>query len=75
MVLISELEQILKSAKEAGCQKVKIFNKDSSSMSGMIADCGSYQIRAVQQYGVNGDDSRNKFLLLSSTPLDAMGAR
>ena len=74
-MLISELKQILKAAEEAGCKSVKIYIQSASSMCDVISDCSFHQLRAVQQYDIDGNDSRRRFLLLSSTPLDTMGAR
>ena len=74
-MLISEPKQILKAAEEAGCESVKIYNQSASAMCDMISDCRFYQVRAVQQYDIDGNDSRRRFLLLSSTPLDTMGVR
>lgn len=74
---IDELQKLCQDAKESGIpgdSEVKLFNRDAPVMCHIIAPVVDAQLRKVQCYGLDDKDYRNKYLLLSSTSLDGIGA-
>lgn len=64
---LNQLEQWVKEAKKLGVtgdMELKIYHKDSKTMSGVIQPIKSLEFRSVQVYDSDSSEYRNKYVLI-----------
>ena len=69
---IEELEAVCRNARESGLDgthEVKLYHKF------YIMPCVASQVRKVQIYESDGENRRNKYLLLSSVDISGLSAK